>query len=573
MTATSIEGDSRLIDSARQSATTQSGRLAHIKHFVPAALLTLALAIWLVAVPLVRKTQVGEFGLLPTTGGVLLALATALAITAFMVAIAANRLTSASLAIVSVIVIQRLTVTLVTEIPIYSWTYKHIGVVDYILSNHKLAPASIDVYNQWPAFFTAMSWFSTITGLDPVDVAHWFSPVIHLLMAILVTALAMGLGLGKRTALTAAMLAELVNWVGQDYFAPQASGLIMALACLALLAYSKKYPAAGYLSLAVFAALVPSHQLTPVWVVAVTVALAVFRQIRPLWLPLAFAAVEVAYILPRLRYVEQYGLFTGSNPLANSNSNIATRGSDGRVFTMFADRSLSASIWLLALICFLILWRRVGAPWAAGILAFSSMFLLGGQSYGGEAIFRVFLYSLPGCAVLIAPVVATALRSFHGMRRIALGGAAWLLFLTLMLASMQGYFGGWSYLPITRTQLEQSRWLSARDPVATIAVLAPAGWPSRSSADYVAKALADASYDNPDSSVGELEDSLKVGLPTRQDLDRLEEVARSKGNPLYLVLPRQSIIYSDYFGSFKPGSLPALIEQLSARPHWIKVIK
>ena len=519
--------------------------------------------------PVVRETQVGEFGLIPTTGGVLLALATALAITAFMVAIAANRLISATLAIVAVIVIQRVTVTLVTEIPIYGWTYKHIGVVDYTLTNHKLAPASVDVYNQWPGFFTVMSWFSSITGLDPVDVAHWFSPVIHLLIAILVAVLAMGLGLDKRAALTAAMLAELLNWVGQDYFAPQAIGLIMATACLALLAYSKKYRTAGYLSVAVFAALVPSHQLTPVWVAAVTVALAVFRQIRPLWLPLAFAAVEVAYILPRLQYVERYGLFTGSNPLENSNSNVPTRGSDGRVFTMLVDRSLSASVWLLALICFLILWRRVGAPWAAGIMAFSSMLLLGGQSYGGEAIFRVFLYSLPGCAVLVAPFVVTALRSFHGMRRIALGGATWLLSLIFMLASMQGYFGGWSYLQITRMQLEQSRWLSARDPVATITTLAPAGWPERSSADYVAKALADSSYDKP---LVFLQNSLSVGLPTLEDLDRLELISRSGGIPLYLVLPRQASVYSDYFGLLKPGAVPSLIEQLSARPHWIKVI-
>ena len=239
---------------------------------------------------------------------------------------------------------------------------------------------------------------------------------------------------------------------------------------------------------------------------------------------------------------------------------------------MIVDRSLSAVMWLVAIACFIVLWRRVGAPWAAGIMGFSSMMLLGGQSYGGEAIFRVYLYSIPGSVTLIAPFVVAALTGNYLsqlVRRFAAWGV-WLVLVVVALASMQGYFGGWSFTPITRTQLEQSRWLLAQDPGgATITVMAPAGWPERASADYVGHALADSSYDAP---LVFLKQSLSVGFPTPADLERLELIARSGGKPLYLVLPRQTGAYSDYFGLFRDGAVPLLAEQLSLRPNWIKVI-
>lgn len=536
----------------------------------PEALLLVALALWLVAVPLLRGVRMGQYGLLASPGGAVLAVACGFAVTGFVVAVAVKRTWIAAAAVLAVIVIQRATVPLITEVPIYTWTYKHIGLVDYLLANHRLAPASVDIYNQWPGFFAAVSWFSAVSGADPVTVAHWFGPMTHVLGAVLIAMLALGLRLGMRAALCAALLAELLNWVGQDYYAPQSLGYVMALACLALLAYSKTQPAAGYMSLVVFAALVPTHQLTPVWLCALALALAVFRQIKPFWLPLAYGALVLAYVLPREQFVKRYGLFTGSNPLKNSSSNVASRGSDGRMFTMLVDRSLSVSMWILAALCFVVLWRRVGAPWAAGIMAFSSMMLLAGQSYGGEAIFRVFLYSVAGCCMLVAPFLAKGLSIGTGVRRIAAGVTVWLLLVVVMLAGMQGYYGGWSYVTMTRTQLEQSRWLLKQNPEgATITVMVPAGWPERPSAEYVQHALANPDYDSP---LVFLKDSLSQGFPLPQDLDRLELLARSGGNQLYLVLTRQTGAYSDYFRMFRDGAVPSLVAQLDKRPHWKRVI-
>jgi hypothetical protein len=139
------------------------------------------------------------------------------------------------------------------------------------------------------------------------------------------------------------------------------------------------------------------------------------------------------------------------------------------------------------------------------------------------------------------------------------------------VAGMQSYYGSWSYVTITRSQLEQSRWLLATNQAGTLmTVPAPAGWPTRVSADYVRHAVVNPWYDVvPDP----LEDSLLTGRPTSESLERLESDAKSTGNRrLYILLPRQVWAYDEYMRYFKPGALQILVEQLNQRPGWTKVI-
>ncbi|HEY9264831.1 MAG TPA: hypothetical protein VIQ11_09525, partial [Mycobacterium sp.] len=331
-------------------------------------LLVSALGIWLLALPRLHDDPIGQYGLLATSGGVLLLIAAASAVTGFVVAVRCNHPVIAAGAVLIVVVVQRITVSLITDVPIYAWTYKHIGVVDYIMRNGELYHPSIDIYRHWPGFFACMGWFSSITGLDPVDTAHWFAPVADVLTATVVGALALCLGLSLRTALIAAILVQLANWIGQDYYSPQALALVMAIAILALLVSSKRFRFAGYLSVLIFTVFVATHQLTPVWVCALAVAMAVFKLIRPWWLPALYLLVVALYVPPRRPYIQQYGWFTGFNPLENGdaaemrgeNASAATTvaESPGRVFTTSVEQGLSIALWLVAAMCFLLVWRR-----------------------------------------------------------------------------------------------------------------------------------------------------------------------------------------------------------------------
>jgi hypothetical protein len=537
--------------------------------YVVPAILMVSLCIWVVALPGLRRVTAGQWGLIFSPSGVLLMIALLLAVTGFAVAIVVHREIIAAVAILVTLTIDRVTVPMITEVPIYTWTYKHIGLVDYLVKNHELPPAGVDIYNQWPGFFTAMAWFSSITKADLVITAQWFGIASDALLIVLVTALALSFQATLRSALVAGMLALLVNWVGQDYYSPQATAIVLAASILTLQSCSRTVPAAGYVSVPIFAVLVPTHQLTPVWIVAVTAALALLKQFRPPWLSAVYITILAAYLIPRHHVILKNGGLASFNPFNNTKAVGQGRGSDGRVFSVIIEQGLSLSIWVAAAVCFILIWRRGRPPWELALVAFSPLALIFALNYGGEAILRVFLYSLLGSCVLIAPFIARAL-DFRPPQRIRGMVLAWLAIVIAGAAGMQGYYGSWTYITVTRHQLEQSRdLLSRNEPGITVTVMAPpAGWPERSSADYVKFALAQGNYDNP---LDDLRTSLLKGLPTPEAIDNLEAVPAN--GALYIVLPKQVWAYNAYIGLFPPGALESLVEQLSQRPNWVRVIE
>ena len=258
----------------------------------PLILIVAQLGAWVVLLPGLVDAPYSQFGLLYVGTGPGLAVTVTTLVGAFVWALRTNRVATAAIAIAATIVVQRVTATLITEVPVYAWTYKHIGVVNYIHEHHSLPPRGVDIYSEWPAFFTAFAWFGNVTSVDPLVVAHWFAPLTHGLLAVFVGALAMLVGLNVRQALCAAMIVELANWVGQGYFAPQALAFLLAVGVLALVVASRERPTAGYLALLAFAALVPTHQLTPCWLLGVIVLLVVTRKISPWWLPIPYTAIS-----------------------------------------------------------------------------------------------------------------------------------------------------------------------------------------------------------------------------------------------------------------------------------------
>ena len=62
----------------------------------------------------------------------------------------------------------------------YAWLYKTIGVVQYI-NVHGHLDDSVDIYQNWPGFFSLASWFGKVAGAsNPVDYAKWAQPLFEL---------------------------------------------------------------------------------------------------------------------------------------------------------------------------------------------------------------------------------------------------------------------------------------------------------------------------------------------------------------------------------------------------------
>jgi hypothetical protein len=471
----------------------------------------------------------------------------------FAIAARRSNARAAVAATLLMIIVQRLPRTVTTDLPMYAWTYKHLGVVDYISHSHDLA-RDVDIYNGWPGLFALTAWFSDLTGLSATTIAHWYTPMFHVAFAILVYGVARSWGLPTMSAITAVFLVSTLNWVEQDYFSPQATTMLFAAGILILVGLSRHRPLGTTLIIQLFAAGTVTHQLTPYWLLMVIGALVVTRRMKPWWIVIPLAALLVAYLLYNWDQASQYTLFS-SDVLKNADTNIPTVGVLGQRVTSAGVRSLSACIWIVTALVLLLRWRRKQPFWPMAVLALSPMLILGGQNYGGEAVFRVFLYSLTGCCLVLAPVLLVALQG--SARRC--GGALVALLVATGL-SAQGYTGSWYANVMPRVQVETARVvLGQAELPAYLTAVAPV-WPERSSFRYVDYARFNPHYD------GLMINAVNLAgrhFDTDSDYEQFVYALDSHADAsTYLIITDQMQVYSWYFGILPWDALPNLKERL-----------
>ena len=554
--------------------TTAQGRhivRTHLSLVLSAA----AVLIWAISVPGLPGVDASYYGLLFSGTGPLLAVCIILCALALLVAVRDRRLIPAAVAVAAAIIVSRVTTFVATEVPLYDWTYKHLAVVDYILVHGRIAPDGTDIYAQWSAFFVMFAWFSDVTGVQPITIAHVFAPIIHVLIALAVYCAARVLGRSRRTALAAAFVAEVVNWVGQDYFSPQAWSLVLAFGMIVLLLASPRSRPAGVLAILVFAAAVPTHQLTPFWAVAVVCLLCVVRRARPWWISVVMVAIVGGYLMLNLEAVLPYGVFSGSSPVSNATSNIVSSGMPAKDFTSLVVRSLSLVVVATAFGCALWRWRRKKPVVALGIVAFSSFGLLLGQNYGGEAIFRVYLYAILGCAILIAPAVVGAVdRRCVGVRAAVARLTAILGLGALSLAGLHGYVALWPMVVETRAQIDLMNSIThGADPRTRLVMIRPSGMPTRVNADYAELTLFNPYFD--ESIAYDLWDGrdprlpeLKANFPADDDIATLDDNATREAYMAYLMFSEQSNKAVRYYGDYRPEAVELLQDALRTSPNW-----
>lgn len=518
----------------------------------PALLIWASVVIWAIAMPSLPGVEASFYGLLASGSGVLLIPAMLAATVGFVWAVATGRFATGVCGVGAAIVVGRMTTWVGTEVPLYDWTYKHLGIVRYIQEHHLITPDGTDIYAQWPAFFVTAAWFSDVTGLDTMTVAHLFAPLIHVLIAVIVYSAARVLRQPPMTALVAAFLIEIINWVGQDYFSPQAWTLVLAFGLLVMLLSSRGAPKTAVLAIIPFAAMVPTHQLTPFWVIGAAALLVIFRQIRPWWVIAMMMIIVGCYLALNYETVAPYGLFSSGNPVANATSNITSSGVPAKEFTSLICRGLSGAVFVIAAGCAVWQWRR-RQRWVVArlLLAFCAVGLLLGQSYGGEAIFRVYLYSLLGCTLLIAPVFTDLLTRRGRARRTGIAAGATAM-CAAALAGLFSFLALWPLITETRSQVTlMSSLVESSPPGTRFTTLMAAGLPTRSVANYAPLTLANAYWDGPI----ELEYGNDPYLfPSDRDIGYLNWMAQESPTPTYVLFSEQSHRKMEYYGIYARGA-------------------
>lgn len=443
-----------------------------------------ALALWLLSLRHVHLMGMRDYGLLQVLP-VLYWVALGLLAFGFCLALSDRRTAGGWYAgyVLALVAMIHATPTLLYPTLRYSWAWKHVAVVDAVIRHHGKVPGAgnLSLYNQWPGFFDLNAFFLRATGLhSALGYAAWTPPVLNAVLLAPLLLLFRTVTRDRRLIWGAAWIYYSCSWVGQDYFAPQAFAFLLFVTLIALvmgqLPTSELYGAGGvptgrwpvgrFLLVMVLAAvIISSHPLTPLMLVSALVVLSFPRRNRRVVLPvlagtvLLAAAWDATVARPYIAANLSNFLDSLLKPDTNVASGLAALGTaaPGQVVIAWVDRGLTAAVVLLAVIAFLVRpWvRRTCLP----LLVISPLPVLTANAYGGEMIFRAYLFALPAASFLIAALLLN--RGARPRLRVLAG---YPLLAALLAGLMFGYYGKESANYFTKDEVAAGHFVAATAP-------------------------------------------------------------------------------------------------------------
>ncbi|RII18853.1 hypothetical protein DSC45_09545 [Streptomyces sp. YIM 130001] len=316
------------------------------------------------------------------------------------------------------------------DAPRFATAWQHLGFLDHIDRAGTAAP-DLDARWSWPGFFAAAAFLAEACGVsDFTEVIRWWPIAMQLLCLAPVFLLLRAVRASWRAKWAGVWIFVLSGWVGQDYFSPQGFTYLLYLAFVAVLLVWFRAPRmlwgarrpgeaevlpAGRgtrvallgVLIALFAAAVPAHQLTPFVMLGVLTALVLVGRSELRGLPVlctVVVTVWIGYLAEPYWSGHFQELFGGVGGVGgNVTSSVSGRiegGSSTHQLVLYARVALAGGVMALACVGW---WRRRTYRYAERsllVLAFVPFLGFGMQSYGGEMALRVFMFALPGAALL-----------------------------------------------------------------------------------------------------------------------------------------------------------------------------
>ncbi|MFF7386365.1 lipopolysaccharide biosynthesis protein [Streptomyces griseoluteus] len=377
--------------------------------------------------------------------------------------------------------------------PRFPTAWQHLGFLDHIDRTGSTVP-DLDARWSWPGFFAVTAFVGQACGVsDFTEVIRWWPTAIQLAYLAPVFLLTRSLRASWRARWAGVWLFALSGWVGQDYFSPQGFTYLLYLVFVAILLvwfraphmiWSRFRPGEAEVEptdrrqrvvlllvvIALFLACVPAHQLTPFVMLGVLAALVLLRRCELRGLPLLFAVVVAVWVGFMAEpywsghFDELFGGLGGvGGNVSTSVSGRIEGGSSTHKLVLYARVLLAGSV--LALACWG-WWRRRGHGYrerSLPVLAFVPFLGFGMQSYGGEMALRVFMFALPGAALLGALALFPRTGA-EARRRAGLGAPAALLAGLLLIGGF--LVARWGNEPFERTrpgEVAAMNWVYAHD--------------------------------------------------------------------------------------------------------------
>ena len=519
--------------------------------------------------------------------------------------------------VIALIVLLHGTTPVLYDQPRYPWTYKHLGVVELIVATGRIE-RGVDVYNNWPGFFAVNAWLTSVSGVRPIDYAEWAQIFFNLVNVLVFRFVLHGVTSDERLVWTAIWVFVLGNWVGQDYFAPQAMAYPLALVVLGLClrcgsmaesstsrsvrsvrrverrvaamlgarAVEQHRPskplsarAAVFLGGGCYLALVLTHPLSPVMIIISVSALWVVLRRVPLWIPIAMAVVEVWWVTQAWPFISDLYDPLSVDVVDNISPRAALRyeGLPGlEVTTIAGPRALVA---LMVVLGFIGLVRRLRAGYSelpAAVLILAPVPLVFLASYGSETGLRTYLFALPWLAFLVAadrlpprPVEwrTTVFPWRLGIATAAIGGCLLCAYFGLELANR-----------IRSEDVRAAIWLEQNAAADSVVVYMSPDFPKRLTARYPAIRRSEGAYNPhlidepplPGRYLGPFEGHL-LGAA---DVPAATELLGSIEAPeTYLVLSRSQEAYVRLYGVLPDESIRNFAVALLATPNFEPVYR
>nr|CAD6405408.1 hypothetical protein REQ54_00018 [Rhizobium sp. Q54] len=484
----------------------------------------------------------------------------------------------------------------------YSWAWKHIGIVDYIMRNGRLDRDAVylSAYHNWPGFFVACAWLAQRLSLDPLKIASlaaYAPPVFATANLLVLQALFLKFTEDRRLVLLALFIFLVGNWIGQDYFAPQSATfllyLIAMLLCVGPLSGGQTGTSRGLrllfwkpgvtppsdglalapaavaeqprlvaslLLLAISLTITASHPLTPVVLVSALCGLALLGG-----LDLGFALFAAcAVVLWNLYFAAPFVAASISSELENLGSVFfnATEKivdlrqlSHGQMIVALISRLMTAGLVGLAAIGFLRRLRsgHVDLPLLAILAAPLPVLVI--TSYGGEAIFRVYLFMLPTLAFLGAAVVFPSSGHTYGFWKAVAVALVGYMLVAGFLVSNNGKDQQYRF---RQNEVDAASWLYHTAPAGTLLIEGARNYPSQFS-NYENFTYVPLSSESPQARQEIIQDPAGV-------FDRW--LSDSRWPAGFVILTQSQKAYAETQGIVPEGTFDRIIEALSSSPRF-----
>lgn len=562
-------------------------------HIWLAAALVTAAGLLAISVLHASGQQAGHWGLLPLVG---IPFLVAMTLTVVVLVLALRSIQDswplAVAALVLLLVECNGTAMMLDSTPMWNYSYKHFGVVDYIVQGKPLTDP-LDIYQQWPGFFAAGAALVRLSGRAAMSYSNWAKLFFMLLSSAALFAIARRFAEGKRLVpYVTVVLFSTATWEGQFYYSPQTIAFLLALLLQFLLVpllvggrlrrpilrlswleppaltvegEDRITPARQGVRIAgiaaLFLAIVVTHQLTPFMLLGGILCLWLLGVLRNSLVVSACAFLAFLYPVLHLPAVTQNSLLSGFSFFnAAGTQGLHSSTTFQMVDGLFA-KSIGLGLWGITAVCVLSYRRRMGTVLVPVVLALVPLTFLLVSSYDGEGIYRAFLFSAPWCALIIAKRLADTERLTA--LRLALVGA-WAIFAALGSAQSQD-FGMYGVNVAPPSEIAAAGYFLQHAPASAQLVTAVNNFPSRLDWRY---AEHNAAQTQNDMALTSNASYLGKGLGHTGMQSLAQYVSGLTSGNGYLVIAPSIIADSDYYNYFTPGTLPSLVQRMQASKYW-----